>query len=104
MKTYNYEARNEDKQNNYLEPHPEDPKYYKQNNYPKPHPEELTAKSTMKIICKPVKCICGSNTKGKGRLIECSSKSCSRCISRKTRNESVIRWNEMNSLEKAVDI
>jgi hypothetical protein len=41
MKTYNYEARNEDKQNNYLEPHPEDPKYYKQNNYPKPHPEEV---------------------------------------------------------------
>jgi hypothetical protein len=44
MKTYNYKARSEDKQNNYLEPHPEDPKYYKQNNYPKPHPEELTAK------------------------------------------------------------
>jgi hypothetical protein len=40
MKTYNYEARSEDKQNNYLEPHPDDPKYYKQNNYPKPHPEE----------------------------------------------------------------
>jgi hypothetical protein len=44
MNKYNYEARSEDKQNNYLEPHPEDPKYYKQNNYPKPHPEELTAK------------------------------------------------------------
>ena len=44
MNKYNYEARNEDKQNNYLEPHPEDPKYYKQNNYPKPHPEELTVK------------------------------------------------------------
>jgi predicted RNase H-like nuclease (RuvC/YqgF family) len=41
MKTYNYEARSEDKQNNYLEPHPDDPKYYKQNNYPKPHPEEV---------------------------------------------------------------
>lgn len=48
MKKYNYEARNEDKQNNYLGPHPddpkyypEDPKYYKQNNYPKPHPEEV---------------------------------------------------------------
>jgi hypothetical protein len=44
MNKYNYEARSEDKQNNYLEPHPDDPKYYKQNNYPKPHPEELTAK------------------------------------------------------------
>jgi hypothetical protein len=44
MNKYNYEARSEDKQNNYLEPHPEDQKYYKQNNYPKPHPEELTAK------------------------------------------------------------
>ena len=41
MNKYNYEARNEDKQNSYLEPHPEDPKYYKQNNYPKPHPEEV---------------------------------------------------------------
>jgi len=41
MKTYNYEARSEDKQNNYLGPHPDDPKYYKQNNYPKPHPEEV---------------------------------------------------------------
>jgi hypothetical protein len=41
MNKYNYEARSEDKQNNYLEPHPEDPKYYKQNNYPKPHPEEV---------------------------------------------------------------
>ena len=40
MKTYNYEARNEDKQNNYLEPHPEDLKYYKQNNYPKSQLEE----------------------------------------------------------------
>jgi hypothetical protein len=44
MNKYNYEARSEEKQNNYLEPHPEDPKYYKQHNYPKPHPEELTAK------------------------------------------------------------
>jgi hypothetical protein len=41
MNKYNYEARNEDKQNNYLEPHPDDPKYYKQNNYTKPHPEEV---------------------------------------------------------------
>jgi hypothetical protein len=42
MNTYNnYEARSEDKQNNYLEPHPEDPKYYKRNNYPKSHPEEV---------------------------------------------------------------
>jgi hypothetical protein len=41
MKKYNYEVRSEDKQNNYLEPHPDDPKYYKQNNYPKPHPEEV---------------------------------------------------------------
>jgi len=41
MNKYNYEARKEDKQNNTIEPHPEDPKYYKQNNYPKPHPEEV---------------------------------------------------------------
>jgi hypothetical protein len=41
MNKYNYEARSEDKQNNTIEPHPEDPKYYKQNNYPKHHPEEV---------------------------------------------------------------
>lgn len=41
MNKYNYEARSEDKQNNYLEPHPDDPKYYKQNNYPKSQLEEI---------------------------------------------------------------
>ena len=53
-----------------------------------------------KINCetvKPVKCICGSNAKGRGRLIECSSRNCLRCVSQPTRAEATIRWNEMNA-------
>jgi hypothetical protein len=54
----------------------------------------------MKIMCKnvkPVNCVCGSKANGKGRLIECSSRNCLRFVSRPTRAEAVIRWNEMNA-------
>jgi hypothetical protein len=59
-----------------------------------------------KTVCKnvkPVNCVCGSTTKGKGRLIECSSRNCGRCVSRPRRTEAIIIWNEMNALKKAVD-
>ena len=62
----------------------------------------------MKTACKnvkPVNCVCGSNTKGNGRLIECSSRNCLRFVSRPTRTQAIIRWNEINDirLQKAVD-
>lgn len=42
------------------------------------------------------KCKCGSKAKVTGSLVECSSKSCSRCVQCKSKDESIMKWNEIN--------